>query len=212
MTSSTTSVSNPTGAGPDEGIDYFVQSHILPLTMLDLRGKATTIVVASAFALQLAGLGTTSNYAPWAQYTPGALALTVSRWAELPQGDSGESGSPADGSKSQQSTATTIKQFREESGLTWDQIAKIFAVSRRAVHLWAAGKSMNAGHEELLYDLLQIVGSLPGSSPTDRRAAILSPVGEGPSLYDRLRTDRANAEVLKRSSFRYVVEEADEAN
>ena len=33
------------------------------------------------------------------------------------------------------STAKAIRKAHEDSGLTWDQLAKVFGVSRRSVHL-----------------------------------------------------------------------------
>ena len=46
-----------------------------------------------------------------------------------------------------------LAQTREASGLTWDQLARYFGVSRRSVHLWAAGGRMSAANEELLAHL-----------------------------------------------------------
>lgn len=35
-----------------------------------------------------------------------------------------------------------IGELRHLSGLTWEQLSSIFAISRRSLHLWASGKSM----------------------------------------------------------------------
>lgn len=36
-------------------------------------------------------------------------------------------------------TASWIRDIRSISGLTWDQLSRVFGVSRRSVHLWAQG-------------------------------------------------------------------------
>ena len=43
-----------------------------------------------------------------------------------------------------QSTGTSIMELRRLSGLTTDQLARIFNVDRRSLHFWASGKRLNA--------------------------------------------------------------------
>lgn len=71
------------------------------------------------------------------------------------------------------STAEQIRLVRDVTGLTWDQFAKVFGVSRRAVHSWATGARMNSTNVELLQRLIQDVGTLQGHSVDDRRAEFL---------------------------------------
>jgi DNA-binding transcriptional regulator YiaG len=108
------------------------------------------------------------------------------------------------------STGDAIQFVRERSGLTWEQLSKVFGVSRRAVHLWSSGKPMNAKHEELLFSLANLVRDLPGASPQERRSLLLRPSPEGPSIYDQLRMDQASAPVLRDSSFSFVRRESEE--
>lgn len=68
------------------------------------------------------------------------------------------------------STAEGVARLRADSGLTWDQLGRLFGVSRRAVHLWAAGKHMNARNIELLSALQRVVARAPGNSAQERRA------------------------------------------
>lgn len=175
--------------------------------------KSTRFVATGVLALQLVGLVPTSVVV--AEGLPRTIGWTSSGWIigelresvprvkqYLPNNSAIEDDLHYD------STAAAVRALRNMSGLTWEQLAKLFSVSRRAVHLWATGKTMNAGHEELLSDLLRIVHALPGSSPAERRLALLRPGKAIASIYDQLRMDRANAQVLKESSFRYVAEEA----
>lgn len=71
------------------------------------------------------------------------------------------------------STAQLITEMHEASGLTWDQIARYFGVSRRAVHLWASGGRMTASNEELLTHLVRAVQALRHLEIGDRRQALL---------------------------------------
>lgn len=180
-----------------------------------IGGQMTARVVAgSVLAFQLVGLGTTGSGSP--DVYPRAIGWTNSGWwraqenrpVSEPKRSPDNDGSPQCQEFDYSSTAIVVRDLHEISGLTWEQIAKLFSVSRRAVHLWAAGKPMNAGHEELLSGLLRIAKALPGSTAAQRRSAMLRPGASGPSIYDQLRMDRANAQVLKQSSFRHVVEEA----
>lgn len=59
------------------------------------------------------------------------------------------------------SPSDRIVAFKETSELTWDQIARLFGVSKRAVLHWRNGAGMAAGHEETLTALLGILRSAP---------------------------------------------------
>lgn len=90
-------------------------------------------------------------------------------------------------------SAEMVQTLRKESGLTWDQLARLFGVSRRAVHLWASGGRMNAANQELLTTLLIAVRALAGSSPGERRAELLAPQPNGRSTFDALRSRHASS-------------------
>lgn len=83
-----------------------------------------------------------------------------------------------------QSTATIVRDLREKSGLTWDQLGRLLGVSRRAVHLWAAGGRINARHLELLTRLRGIVESLPAADASQRRMLLFETRQSQPSIFD----------------------------
>lgn len=87
------------------------------------------------------------------------------------------------------STAKAVRKAHEDSGLTWELLARVFAVSRRSVHSWANGARMNATNVELLMRFNDFLDKLPGETPSDRRAQILSIGSDGRSLLDRFRTE-----------------------
>ncbi len=51
-------------------------------------------------------------------------------------------------------TGAAIAELRRLSGLTWEQLARLFGVSRRSLHFWASGKPLNATNGERLRRLL----------------------------------------------------------
>jgi hypothetical protein len=77
------------------------------------------------------------------------------------------------------------------SGLTWDQLGKLFGVSRRAVHHWTVGGRMTARNADLLGELSRLVRSLPAADPATRRAILLAPGEDGYSAFDRIRARQA---------------------
>jgi DNA-binding transcriptional regulator YiaG len=89
------------------------------------------------------------------------------------------------------SPAELLVETREASGLTWDQLARYFGVSRRAVHLWAAGGRMSAANEELLAHLVRAVDAVRGLDPAARRQALLRPES-GLNIIDTERARRSS--------------------
>lgn len=149
--------------------------------MLAVGFSALTIVGSSSGQLPTFGLRppmSSSNLAP-ASVKPGVVAPPVIR---------------SDGEQeSGRSTALQLAEVHETSGLTWEQIARYFGVSRRAVHLWVSGGRMTASNEELLVHLVQAVGSVKHLTPPNRRQALLSP-GSGLNLVDAERARRSSRE------------------
>lgn len=82
-------------------------------------------------------------------------------------------------------SASQISELRERSGLTIDQLGRLFGVSRRSVHNWINGKSMAPQHEERASLVLGIINTLPGTTPQERRAHLLAS-REGKSIFHAL--------------------------
>ena len=83
----------------------------------------------------------------------------------------------------------SIRSIYERSGLTWEQLARLFGVSRRAVHSWASGSRVSARHLEAIFDL---AGQLSRrvAVPEANRAWLMDS-SMGPSVYEQIR--RRNA-------------------
>lgn len=88
------------------------------------------------------------------------------------------------------SDAELIKSLKLESGLTWDQIARTFDVSRRSIHLWATGGRISAGNAEALQSFAALVRAVGGSTPEETRNSLLTLGPDNHSPLDRFRRER----------------------
>lgn len=79
-----------------------------------------------------------------------------------------------------------ISELRRFSGLTWDQLARLFNVSRRSLHFWASGKTMTPANEEHLQRLLAVVRKVDRGSATENRIALLAVLDDGSIPFDLL--------------------------
>lgn len=102
-------------------------------------------------------------------------------------------GRPA-GAENHEPPATVVRSdqeellwIKEQSGLTWEQLGRVFGVSRRAVHLWANGGRMNEANARTLRDFASTVQAVSSDSPEMTRAALMSRDADGLSSLDRLR-------------------------
>jgi DNA-binding transcriptional regulator YiaG len=98
----------------------------------------------------------------------------------------------ADSNGASGSLAKRIAEVRALTGLTTDQVGRLFGVSRRSVHNWINGNAMAPQHEERAAKILSIMQVLPGSTPADRRAALLDS-SRGTSLFHQLMASRADS-------------------
>jgi DNA-binding transcriptional regulator YiaG len=86
--------------------------------------------------------------------------------------------------KGSRTPAQRIEQLRMMSGLTTNQIARLFGVTRRSVHNWIAGNAMADHHMQRLMQVESLIEVLPEHTPEQRRARLLdSSVGK--SLFQK---------------------------
>jgi hypothetical protein len=88
-----------------------------------------------------------------------------------------------------------VAWIKEHSGLTWDQLGKVFGVSRRAVHMWANGGRLNESNARRLRAFSAIIRDVEAETlrPTPEvvRARLLQIESDGLSIIDRLRRERS---------------------
>lgn len=116
-------------------------------------------------------------------------ARTATPQVRLIRGAAGERAPSREGLGTPYSPVKTVAEsvtyLHDQTGLTWEQLGKLFGVSRRAVHMWAAGKRMNARNVQLLGELLRLVRAAPVESPDARRMWLFAPEGDGVSPIER---------------------------
>jgi transcriptional regulator with XRE-family HTH domain len=66
-----------------------------------------------------------------------------------------------------------LAELRRLSGLSWEQLARMLGVSRRALHFWANGKAIARSNEEHLQRVLAVVRSIDRGSTAATRTALL---------------------------------------
>lgn len=86
-----------------------------------------------------------------------------------------------------------IAALRRLTGFTWEQLARLFGVSRRSVHFWASGSRMADDNRAHLERVLETVRFIDRGSASENRGAILMSTAEGPTLLDQLATGRYDA-------------------
>lgn len=73
------------------------------------------------------------------------------------------------------SASQEIKELKAKSGLTWDRLGQIFAVSRRTLHNWADGKAINSeNHEKLMNVILCLDKVSQGNAGLNRRMLLIA--------------------------------------
>jgi transcriptional regulator with XRE-family HTH domain len=100
------------------------------------------------------------------------------------------SGSVLDEIVSDRAFADAVLEIRRKSGLTWEQLASLFGVDRRSVHLWASGRPMNAAHAERLNRILAVLRRADRGTPSSTKAWLHSPTPHGILPLDLLREGR----------------------
>jgi DNA-binding transcriptional regulator YiaG len=85
-----------------------------------------------------------------------------------------------------QAPSAAILELRRVSGLTWDQLARLFGITRRSLHFWASGKPLTPAHEERLSRLLATVRRLDRGSAHANRTLLLGMHADGGIPFDLL--------------------------
>lgn len=84
------------------------------------------------------------------------------------------------------SVQSALHEIKTVSGLTWQQLARIFNVSPRSLHLWMDGETPDSIHEERLYRVLAIMRKLPFAETFQNRTFLLAPQSNGTIPLDLL--------------------------
>ena len=83
-----------------------------------------------------------------------------------------------------------IYELRRLSGLTWEDLADLLAVTRRSLHLWANGGPISTPNEKHVRGLLMVLRTLDRGTARENRSLMLAPRSEGGTFADLLRDQR----------------------
>lgn len=87
---------------------------------------------------------------------------------------------------SAETNRTALHELRKLSGLTWEQLARLFNVSRRSLHSWASGQQLSSFNEESLNRLLGTIRYINQGSASVNRHLLLTPNQDGRLPFDLL--------------------------
>ncbi len=87
---------------------------------------------------------------------------------------------------SPEATQKSLGVLRRLSGLTWDQLAKLFNVSRRSLHFWASGQPLSRFNEEQLNRLLGTIQYIDRGTASLNRSLLLKLDNNSNPLFDLL--------------------------
>lgn len=91
------------------------------------------------------------------------------------------------GPSAEPSVPESLRRVRDQSGLTWDEIAGALGVSRRTVHNWLSGMVVSGRHAAKLTKLAQIVNDHRCAGDREKtRGRLIAPNEEGVSVLQRL--------------------------
>lgn len=88
--------------------------------------------------------------------------------------------------ESRETTQKAVNKLRKLSGLTWEQLAKLFDVSRRSLHAWASGQPLSPPNQQKLDRLLNTIQYINRGSASLNRSLLLKPDSDGRSPFDLL--------------------------
>ena len=120
-----------------------------------------------------------------------ATASTYPVWVKPDSTIGGPSGQlPARLAEDTRSSASAIMEIRRRSGLTWDELAELFEVSRRSVHHWASGKTVSASHHRQIRRMLSAIRNIDHGEAARTRDFLLAADASGNSPLDLLSLSR----------------------
>jgi DNA-binding transcriptional regulator YiaG len=82
--------------------------------------------------------------------------------------------------------AKSVRSLRQRSGLTWDELARIFGVTRRTLYNWSVGGQVSAVNARAIAEVVRLVHEVDSGDPKTTRSRLLAPMQNGATLYAKL--------------------------
>ena len=152
-----------------------------PDSHISALGSANRPALDAGFILAEPMTANTYPEGRWAVWTTGAPGCSRAAAGPAAQFDYMPS----------ESTAEAVMEIRRRSGLTWQELAELFEVSRRSVHHWANGNPVSAGRERTIRRMLAALRHLDRGDRAGTRAMLLAvDQATGVSTLDLLKAGR----------------------
>jgi DNA-binding transcriptional regulator YiaG len=82
--------------------------------------------------------------------------------------------------------ARSVRSLRDRSGLTWDELAYVFGVSRRTLYNWSTGGKVSAAHARVIALVVRAIHQVDTGNPELTRSKLLAPARDGTTIYASL--------------------------
>jgi len=96
-----------------------------------------------------------------------------------------------------ESANSVLREIRELTGFTWEQLASLLDVDRRSLHLWVTGGGIRPEHERQLHALRDLSFALNAGNPQDTRAELLTAEFRGHPVWQLLARPRVEVAPLQ---------------
>lgn len=82
--------------------------------------------------------------------------------------------------------AKSVRSLHRRSGLTWEELANVFGVSRRTLHNWSTGGQVSASNAQTIALVVNAIHQIDAGNPKLTRSRLLAPAEDGSTIYTRL--------------------------
>lgn len=79
-----------------------------------------------------------------------------------------------------------LRGLHDFSGLTWEELGRLFGVSRNAIFSWASGGMMNTLHAQFLIELSKKIRLLPATTTDERRNLLFTSGNRKLSMFEEI--------------------------
>lgn len=86
--------------------------------------------------------------------------------------------------------ARSVRSMHQRSGLTWDELARIFGVTRRTLYNWSIGGQVSAANAQAIAEVIRSLHEIDSGDPKITRSRLLAPTQNGATLYAKLLEQR----------------------
>lgn len=146
--------------------DYMLDARAMTSTVVPKKAPALYAGIVGAAMLTVTTVGITPPLAPSMEFAQ--VWTTGVTGAQRPD------------------TANAVRGLKKRSGLSWQQLADAFGVSRRSLHFWANGGNMAAASVRRLEALSKVIAGVGLVDPVAVRSALFAPRAGGRSHFEEL--------------------------